>query len=689
MGTSSNVNENINENKNSFEKLIKELKEIPNDQYSCLECNLTPEILKINFNKGIIEFKCPNHGNKNISIKKYFQNQIKYLYYNYECEIDNLKQKDNINEIFDYCTKCRQCFCRSCSDNHEHKSFLIKVNELNNKCHTHLKEYTKYCKYCNINLCDNDNIYCKHTIKEIERPNDTDIQTLKNKRDILMNNILMEQYLIKLLDTLIMTYEKHPSNYFNNINIRNIAKDINENNMLNEEILLNKINSLENKILNYLNIKLDLQLNGNEIKINLNNKNVGNIELNLLNSVEFKYLEEINLRNNNISSIDFLKDFKNLKKIDLSFNKITDIQSLKGILEQNSKMENINLSNNLIKKVNIDELKENAYQRLKEINLDNNKIIEKDFEEIRKIIGYILKYQINKSHNRIRIFGDKFVINNKNNCKLIINNEEKELCQYYEYNEDENIDDILVVKLFINKNLTDMGFMFYKCNSLFYISDISKWNTNKVNNFRYMFSKCSLLSSLPDISQWNTSKVNNVEGIFSHCSLLSSLPDISKWDISKVTDMSYMFFECESLKSLPDLSKWNTSNVIEMFNVFSGCSSLLSLPDLSKWDVQNVTNLSYMFEGCSSLLSVSNISKWNTSNVTDISGMFSGCTELREIPDISKWNISKVKNMSYLFKQCKSLKTIPAIESWNISKSIKTDEMFEGVSKHLIPSKFK
>jgi surface protein len=45
--------------------------------------------------------------------------------------------------------------------------------------------------------------------------------------------------------------------------------------------------------------------------------------------------------------------------------------------------------------------------------------------------------------------------------------------------------------------------------------------------------------------------------------------------------------------------------------------------------------------------------------------------------------------MSYLFKQCKSLKTIPAIESWNISKSIKTDEMFEGVSKHLIPSKFK
>ena len=166
---------------------------------------------------------------------------------------------------------------------------------------------------------------------------------------------------------------------------------------------------------------------------------------------------------------------------------------MKGLLEQNINIENINLSNNLIKQINVNELKENVFQRLKEINLDNNKIIEKDFEEIRKIIGYILKYKLNESSNKIRIFGDKFVINNKNNFKILINNEEKELCEYYEYNSDKIMDDTLIVKLFINKNLKDMSYMFYRCSSLIYISDISKWNTDEVNSFRYMFSKCSSL----------------------------------------------------------------------------------------------------------------------------------------------------------------------------------------------------
>ena len=71
---------------------------------------------------------------------------------------------------------------------------------------------------------------------------------------------------------------------------------------------------LENKILNYLNVKLDLQLEKNVIKININNKNVSNIELHLLGGVEFQNLEEINIRNTNISNIDFLNDF-NLKKV--------------------------------------------------------------------------------------------------------------------------------------------------------------------------------------------------------------------------------------------------------------------------------------------------------------------------------------------------------------------------------------
>ena len=48
--------------------------------------------------------------------------------------------------------------------------------------------------------------------------------------------------------------------------------------------------------------------------------------------------------------------------------------------------------------------------------------------------------------------------------------------------------------------------------------------------------------------------------MFFQCESLISLPDISKWNISNVKTMGSMFVKCKSLKSLPDISKWDTSN---------------------------------------------------------------------------------------------------------------------------------
>ena len=42
-----------------------------------------------------------------------------------------------------------------------------------------------------------------------------------------------------------------------------------------------------------------------------------------------------------------------------------------------------------------------------------------------------------------------------------------------------------------------------------------------------MFYKCESLISLPDISNWNTMNVTNMVGLFYECSSLISLPDIS------------------------------------------------------------------------------------------------------------------------------------------------------------------
>ena len=165
--------------------------------------------------------------------------------------------------------------------------------------------------------------------------------------------------------------------------------------------LLNRLDQFQQKILDFLNVKLDLKLKGNEIKLELNNKNIGNIELNLLSSINFNNLEELNLSHNNITNIDSLIDFnfKKLKKIDLSFNKINKINASKifspnllpkkkeeiCIIEKKDVKEKILLNNHI------------------EINLDENNLIQKDIEEIKCILLDYKKESIEKDLNNIDI----------------------------------------------------------------------------------------------------------------------------------------------------------------------------------------------------------------------------------------------------------------------------------------------
>ena len=60
-------------------------------------------------------------------------------------------------------------------------------------------------------------------------------------------------------------------------------------------------------------------------------------------------------------------------------------------------------------------------------------------------------------------------------------------------------------------------------------------------------------------------------GMFYKCNSLRSLPDISKWNTSNVNDMNWMFYECNSLISLPDISKWNTNIDKDILNESFNC----------------------------------------------------------------------------------------------------------------------
>jgi len=293
--------------------------------------------------------------------------------------------------------------------------------------------------------------------------------------------------------------------------------------------------------------------------------------------------------------------------------------------------------------------------------------------------------------NKVRIFGKNFVSNNMQKCKILYNGNEYDLKEYLEDidNKYNNKDSVLIKLKGIN-NITDMSYMFYGCNSLSLISDVSIWNTSNVTNMGYIFDGCSSLSSLPDISKWNTNNVINMKYMFRECNSLLSLPDISKWNISKVYNMDSIFRGCNSLLEFPDISKWDTFNLTNIKHMFRRCESIKYLPDVSKWNTSNITDMTFVFSECKSLLRLPDISKWNTSNVINMRSMFSGCKKLYSLPDISSWDTSKVTSMNSMFSECSSLQSLPNISKWNIVNVKDKNDMFKECQNSLnIPKKFK
>ena len=125
---------------------------------------------------------------------------------------------------------------------------------------------------------------------------------------------------------------------------------------------------------------------------------------------------------------------------------------------------------------------------------------------------------------KIRLFGNEFVKNNKDNYYLIIENKKINLCEFYNLKY-ESKNNYLKVKLIQKNNVTNMSYMFWHCSSLSSLPDISKWNTNNVTNMSYMFPFCSSLSSLPDISKWNTNNVTDMYAMFDNCKSSLVIPN--------------------------------------------------------------------------------------------------------------------------------------------------------------------
>ena len=402
--------------------------------------------------------------------------------------------------------------------------------------------------------------------------------------------------------------------------------------------------------------KIDVHNEHNEIDFVLNNNNKINI----------KMTKSRRLFKDDKASTFLIEIKPNKDKIELDY--FFDLD--KFINENKKELNTINF--NMFKLSKEDKIYDNNNVEAISYNLFNN------FKN-----KMTIKYQINNEEN-IRIFGTRFVKNNKGNCLLYINNEKKELTEILNINNKNGNE--LEIKLEEIKPINNMSYIFYECSSLIDLPDISNWISIKVNNMSNMFYGCKSLKSLDGISDWFTSNVINMRNIFSGCIKLKYIPDISKWDTSSVIDMSNMFYECKGLTSLPDISKWNTSNIIDMSNMFNGCNLLKSLPDISKWDISKVEKFCKMFFKCESLDYLPDISNWNTSNLKDIRYLFCECKKLSSLPDISKWNTLNLEEINYLFCECKNLFSLPDISNWNTSNIKDMNNLFNGcISLNSLP----
>ena len=212
----------------------------------------------------------------------------------------------------------------------------------------------------------------------------------------------------------------------------------------------------------------------------------------------------------------------------------------------------------LYEKINISDNLKN-YEFIQNINNFKNKKLIKNIDEFlnenlknkfKKLIDiiYNAKYEMSityKNDEKINLFGEVFIKNNKDNCFLLYNDKIIELCEVYNFNKKEKS---ITVKLVEEKEIENMSYMFFNCLSLLSV-DMTKWNLDKVLNVNYMFLGCSSLYNLCGISKWDTTKVNSMDYMFLGCQKLKPFPNISKNNVKNEQKKNEMLIRFNNKKN--------------------------------------------------------------------------------------------------------------------------------------------
>ena len=353
----------------------------------------------------------------------------------------------------------------------------------------------------------------------------------------------------------------------------------------------------------------------------------------LLNNIIIK-INKLNLNiNNNIGNNNDIKEFMedvSYDNIDLQIDNVSQIifDQFKKLEENINNKNNVEIINNDIKDRNKDIINRKIIHNNEikieenEINLDNDNSNEFELLKNDKFEINDININIGKNRNAIElvyytklggfanIFGSEFVNNNKDNIKLIFNKGKPiSLVDKFFLKKGENR-----IKLLIEKELTDLSYMFYDCSALKNIHDLKYLNTSKVTNFSKLFYVCSSLADINSIRYWDVSKGKNFSYLFTGCTSLINLSPLETWNVQNGVNFSYMFCRCLNLMNINPLKKWNVSKGKNFSNMFSGCFLLSELSPLANWDIKSGNNFSGMFSQCKSLTDLDDLDNWKKNN---------------------------------------------------------------------------
>ena len=221
---------------------------LDNILYNCTECSSIIEIISLNEEENIIEFKCLNKHYLKMNIKEYINKMKKYN----DIKLNDKKCNKHNNEVyFSYCFDCNIHLCKECMKSKEHnyhyKIYMLEIIP-DIKVLNDIEDIIKQNKIKIANLNDEKTSkekklesILKHNINKIKEKKDKKKEQNKNEenKEIKINkdkyisnlNRLKREYEIKLKN-IKLDYKQ------NIIKIKNKYKNINNEN---ESIFIFKI----------------------------------------------------------------------------------------------------------------------------------------------------------------------------------------------------------------------------------------------------------------------------------------------------------------------------------------------------------------------------------------------------------------------------------------------------------------